>query len=79
MPRPTIEAFLDHGAVARTIDHNLTEAHRTMDELAAAGIDVDAVTRQLEEEGIASFAKSYDSLIAGVESKRSRLAGAPAD
>jgi transaldolase len=79
MPRPTIEAFLDHGAVARTIDQNLTEAHRTMDELAAAGIDVDAVTRQLEEEGIASFAKSYDSLIAGVESKRSRLAGAPAD
>ncbi|MCC7024257.1 MAG: transaldolase [Thermomicrobiales bacterium] len=79
MPRPTIEAFLDHGTVARTIDQNVTEAYRTMDKLAAAGIDVDAVTRQLEEEGIASFAKSYDSLIAGVESKRSRLAGAPAD
>jgi transaldolase len=50
-----------------------------MEDLAAAGIDIDAVTAQLEEEGIASFAKSYDSLLAGVASKRSQLAGAPAD
>ena len=34
---------------------------------------------QLEDEGIASFAKSYDSLLAGVAAKRSQLAGAPAD
>src|SRR5215207_3029566 len=79
MPRPTIAAFLDHGTVARTIDKDLSAAHKTMEDLAAAGIDIDAVTAQLEEEGIASFAKSYDSLLAGVASKRSQLAGAPAD
>jgi transaldolase len=79
MPRPTIAAFLDHGTVARTIDKDLSGAHKTMEDLAAAGIDIDAVTAQLEEEGIASFAKSYDSLLAGVSSKRSQLAGAPAD
>lgn len=79
MPRPTIEAFLDHGTVERTVDRDLTGAYKTMEDLAAAGIDIDAVTAQLEEEGIASFAKSYDSLLEGVASKRSQLAAAPAD
>jgi transaldolase len=79
MPRPTIAAFLDHGTVERTIDRDISSAYKTMEDLAAAGIDIDAVTAQLEDEGIASFAKSYDSLLAGVASKRSQLAGAPAD
>jgi transaldolase len=76
MPRPTITAFLDHGTVARTIDRDLAVAEKTMADLAAAGIDIDAVTAQLEEEGIASFAKSYDALLDGVAAKRSQLAGA---
>jgi transaldolase len=79
MPRPTIAAFLDHGTVERTIDKDISGASKTMEDLAAAGIDIDAVTAQLEDEGIASFSKSYDSLLASVASKRSQLAGAPAD
>jgi transaldolase len=79
MPRPTMNAFLDHGTVERTVDKDISSAYKTMEDLAAAGIDIDAVTAQLEDEGIASFAKSYDSLLEGVASKRSQLAGAPAD
>jgi transaldolase len=79
MPRPTMTAFLDHGTVERTVDKDLSGAYKTKEDLAAAGIDIDAVTAQLEDEGIASFAKSYDSLLEGVASKRSQLAGAPAD
>ena len=79
MPRPTIAAFLDHGTVARTVDRDVSAAYKTMEDLAAAGIDIDAVTAQLEDEGIASFAKSYDSLLQGVAAKRSQLAGAAAD
>ena len=79
MPRPTISAFLDHGTVARTIDKDVSAAHKTMADLAAAGIDIDVVTAQLEEEGIASFTKSYDALLEGVAAKRSQLAGAAAD
>jgi transaldolase len=79
MPRPTIAAFLDHGTVARTVDRDVSAAYKTMEDLAAAGIDIDAVTAQLEDEGIASFAKSYDSLLQGVAMKRSQLAGAVAD
>jgi transaldolase len=79
MPRPTMNAFLDHGTVERTVDKDLSGAYKTMEDLAAAGIDIDAVTAQLEDEGIATFTKSYDSLLEGVASKRSQLAGAPAD
>ena len=79
MPRPTIEAFLDHGTVNRTIDTGVEEAAETMAALETAGIDFQAVTDQLEEEGIASFVKSFESLLAGVASKRAQLAATPAD
>jgi transaldolase len=73
MPRQTIKAFLDHGEVKRTVDENFDEARQIIADLAAAGIDLSAVTAQLEEEGIASFAKSFDALLAGVDTKRAAL------
>jgi transaldolase len=73
MPSKTIEAFLDHGTVARTVDKDLALAHQQMADLAAAGIDINAVTQQLENEGIATFVKSYETLIAGVEAKKAQL------
>jgi transaldolase len=79
MPRPTVIAFLDHGTVARTIDTGVKEAAKTMAALEAAGIDFQAITDQLEDDGIASFIKSFDSLLSGVASKRAQLAAAPAD
>ena len=74
MPRPTIQAFLDHGIVRRTVDQDLDAARQLMADLAEVGIDMTVVTAQLEDEGIASFVKSFDSLIAGVESKREQMA-----
>ena len=41
---------------------------------AKVGIDLDAVTRQLEDEGIASFTKSFEQLLAGVEAKKEQVA-----
>jgi transaldolase len=78
MPGKTIEAFLDHGVVTRTVDLDYAGAANKIAALAAAGIDLKAVTDQLEEEGIASFIKSFETLLAGVESKRAALAGATA-
>lgn len=74
MPRATIQAFIDHGVVARTVDQDLPAARQAMAALAAAGIDMAAVTDQLEHEGIATFVKAFDALLAGVESKRERMA-----
>ena len=75
MPEKTIAAFLDHGTVERTVDQDVDLARQQMKQLAELGIDIDAVTDQLEDEGIASFIKSFESLLAGVEAKRSQLAG----
>lgn len=74
MPSKTIEAFLDHGVTSRTVDSGYAEAHKVMSDLAAAGIDFKAVTDQLEAEGIASFVKSFESLLDGVAKKQAVLA-----
>ena len=70
LPPATLEAFMDHGTVARTVDQGVAEAHKTLDALKVAGVEIDTVTRQLEKEGVASFAKSFEDLLAGVEAKR---------
>jgi len=78
MPGKTLEAFLDHGTVKRTVDADLDLARQRMADLAAAGTDIDAVTAQLEKEGIESFVKSFESLLAGVAAKKEALAAATA-
>ena len=73
MPPQTIEAFRDHGEVARTVDRDLEGAERTVRELAAVGISLDEVTAKLLVDGLASFQKSYDELIAGLARKAGTL------
>ena len=73
MPPATVDAFKDHGVVARTVDRNLREAQRVMDQLAEIGIDFHAVTDKLLVDGLASFQKSFESLIAGLERKTKTL------
>jgi transaldolase len=70
LPPATLEAFIDHGTISRTVDQGVAEAHATLKALKEAGIDIDAATKQLENEGVASFAKSFEDLLAGVEAKR---------
>jgi transaldolase len=62
MPNATIDAFLDHGTVGRTVDADVDGARRTVDQLAEAGVDLAEVTRQLEVDGVEAFTKSFDSL-----------------
>jgi len=76
MPEETIEAFQDHGEVALTLEQGLDEARRLFDDLAAAGVDVDDVTRVLEEEGVQKFADSFAELLDGIRAKRGELVNA---
>jgi transaldolase len=69
MPPATIDAFADHGVVARTVDRKVAVAEATIKEIEAVGISMREVTDKLLVEGIASFQKSFDELIAGLESK----------
>ena len=74
MPPATIVAFQDHGQASVRLDAaGVSAAEETMRELAAAGIDMASVTRQLELEGVKSFSDSYTSLIKTTEEKVARL------
>ena len=75
MPPPTLEAIKDHGRIARTVDTSeaVESAQKTMQALADAGIDMQAVTLQLQREGVKSFADSFDQLIQTLEQRRRAL------
>src|SRR5579884_597973 len=73
MPDATIDAFLDHGTLARTIDHGADEAKRQMEQAAEIGVDMEDVARTLEEEGVAAFSKSFDELMQLLTDKANAL------
>jgi transaldolase len=73
MPPATIDAFRDHGVVARTVDANLDAADRHIAELEQLGVSMDEVTAKLLADGITSFQKSFDSLVQGLERKAAQL------
>ena len=73
LPDATLEAFADHGTLARTIDQNIGVSRRQWAELAMNAIDVDEIAAQLEAEGVASFIKSFDELIGVLEDKASGI------
>jgi transaldolase len=79
MPVPTIEAFLDHGTVSRTVDKDYSAAHEVAEKLDLTGVSLNEITTTLENEGIDSFMASYDELLAGVEAKRKELAQVAGD
>ena len=74
MPPATIEAFADHGVVEKTVDRKVAAAEGLLREIEAAGISMREVTDKLLVDGIASFQKSFDELVAGLESKVGSLA-----
>jgi transaldolase len=76
MPEETIKAFQDHGEVALTLEQGVDEARRFFEEIDAAGVDVDDVTRVLEEEGVQKFSDSFDELLDGIRAKRGELVSA---
>ena len=70
MPPATIEAYKDHGQPEVRVTHDLDKAQQVIDELEEVNIHMQAVTQQLEVEGVASFGKSFDSLMAVVDARR---------
>jgi transaldolase len=73
MPLATVDAFKDHGVVARTVDVGLDEAGRVIADLERLGISMRDVTDTLLIDGLAAFQKSYDAVIAGLEAKSRTL------
>lgn len=73
LPPATLEAFRDHGVVARTLDADVAGAERLLADVERAGISLRDVTDTLLAKGLASFQKSFDTLVAGLETKTRAL------
>jgi len=73
MPEATLKAFADHGNIAEVPPDRPDEV---IAKFAHAGINVDALQSQLLAEGVASFAKSWNDLLACIASKSGTLKAA---
>jgi transaldolase len=75
LPPETFAAYRDHGRPAVRIQEGVAAAPGQLKTLTELGIDLAAITRELEVEGVAKFAASYASLLAGIDVKAGALAG----
>jgi transaldolase len=75
LPPETFTAYRDHGSPAVRIQEGVAAAPGQLNALADLGIDLAAITWELEVEGVAKFAASYASLLAGIEAKAGALVG----
>jgi transaldolase len=73
MPEATLRAFADHGNVRRALSVDAASAEETLRGAEGAGIDLDAITAQLEREGVRSFCDSYHDLLECIEAKLARM------
>ena len=73
IPPETLEAYLEHGTVARTLDQDIDEARAQLDQLEKSGVNLDDVTRDLLDEGVEKFVKPYDNLIETIAEKQANM------
>jgi transaldolase len=76
LPPATVDSFIDHGRVAETLTLGVAQAREQMAKLADLGIDLDAITRELQEDGVKAFAKPFDALMQSISAKRDSLKAA---
>ncbi len=79
LPPKTLDAFLDHGRLAVTVTKGVESSQAQLAQLAALGIDLAIVGKQLQDEGVEKFATPFDSLLATIAGKVAALAVNPAE
>ncbi len=70
VPPATLDAFRDHGNASLTITRGLEEAQNFFAELNAQGISMSTVTKELEDEGVKSFADAFKTLLEAIDDRR---------
>jgi transaldolase/glucose-6-phosphate isomerase len=73
VPPATLDAFRDHGKLRDSLEENVEEAQRVLEELARSGISLDAITAELVVDGVKLFADAADKLYGAVASKRTAV------
>ncbi len=77
MPVASLAAYRDHGKPAARIEEGLDETRAVMQQLAQEGIELAAITRKLEDQGVESFTKDYEKLLAALAEKGRQYCPAP--
>ena len=73
MPEVTLKALADHGELGSILPADGGDCEEVLAQFAKAGIDIDALAAQLQEEGAKSFVKSWNDLMAVITSKSATL------
>jgi transaldolase len=73
MPEGTLKAFGDHGDVGQALAPDGGDCETVLASFAKAGIDIDALANRLQDEGAASFVKSWNDLMSRIDSKRAAI------
>lgn len=73
MPPATMDAFRDHGKPRLSVTEGVTEAHETRARFATLGIDFNEVGETLQHEGVESFSKSFEELLAAIRKRRDAI------
>lgn len=71
VPVETLHAFRDHGIPKARLDHDIPAAARILEQLGELGISLDAITQQLEDEGVEKFNEPFDKLMAALAARAS--------
>jgi transaldolase len=73
MPEGTLKAFGDHGEVGEILAPDGGDCEAVLSDFAKAGIDIGALAARLQDEGAASFVKSWNELMACIDSKSAAI------
>ncbi|MCU0303234.1 MAG: transaldolase [Thermoanaerobaculales bacterium] len=76
LPTATLEAYRDHGRPRSRVAGSFAEDAALLERLGGLGIALDAITAELQTEGVAAFADAFDSLLAALDRKRAARAAA---
>jgi transaldolase len=73
MPEGTLKAFADHGELGPIMPADGGDCKKVLEQFAKAGVDVDSLADQLQDEGAKSFVKSWNELMTVIASKSDAL------
>ena len=73
MPEGTLKAFAEHGEVGQAMAPDGGDCETVLASFAKAGIDIAALAARLQDEGASSFVKSWNDLMARIDSKRTAI------
>ena len=79
VPPATLDAFRDHGKPRDSLEENIEDARRVLEELEKSGISLDAITEELVKDGVKLFADAADKLYGAVAHKRAASLGGGID